>query len=291
MNGAIAWWARNPVAANLLMVGLVISGLLGYTQIGREVMPTVALNIVTVEVTWPGAAPEEIEEQVVQRIEQSLRDIGNIDKISSSAQEGFGQIVIEALPRVDRGLFVNSIKQRVDAVTSLPQDIEPPRVTSQVFRTPLIQLVVHGNTDELELKRLAEELRTEMALLTGISIVRLTDARREEVTIEVSEQSMQRYKVTFDEVAMAIRASSINLSAGSVRTQTGDIQLRSRHFASDQSDFEKIIIRHNARGGIVRVGDVARVIDGFEEDPSVAALNGERALCSGQVILDTFINS
>lgn len=278
MKNAIAWWARNPVAANLLMVGLVISGLLGYSQIGREVMPTVALNIVTVDVTWPGAAPEEMEEQVVMRIEQSLRDIGNIDKISSSAQEGFGQIVIEALPRVDRGLFVNSIKQRVDAVTSLPRDIEPPKVTSQVFRTPLIQLVVHGNTDELELKRLTEELRNEMALLSGVSIVRLSDARTEEVTIEVSEESMQRYKVTFDEVAMAIRGSSINLSAGSVRTETGDIQLRSSHFASDQSDFEKIVIRHSARGGIVRVGDVARVIDGFEEEPSVAALNGERAL-------------
>lgn len=278
MNRLIAWWARNPVAANLMMFGIIITGLISFSKMEREVWPTFRVNWVEITVAWPGASPQEVEEQIIIRIEESLADLDNVKRVRSIAGDSFAQIYIEASRQVNMDRFLNDVKLRVDGISTLPSDIEPPRVREILTRGEAIRIAVSGDVDERILKRTAEKVRDEVALLPGISIVEIFGARDEEVSIELSEEAMRRYGLSFDEVARAVRASSVNLSSGTVRTETGDVQLRARNLADSRADFERIVVRQTADGGTIRVGDVARVIDGFVDQELEASLNGQRAM-------------
>jgi multidrug efflux pump subunit AcrB len=278
MNSLINWWARNTVAANLLMFGIFVAGIIGFTSMEREMDPHVRFPGVSIEVSWPGASPVEVEEQIVARIEESVSDLDNIEWVRSSSGEGGGGVYILADQRVDFAQFMNNVKIRVDGISSLPRDIEPPRVQQWVNRNEFIRVAVSGDLSERELSRLAEKLRSEAAVLPAISIVELFGTRREEVSIEVSEDSLRRYGLTFGEVANAIRANSINQSSGSVRTEVGTYQLKVRSQADTEAEFDDIIIRQTPDGGTIRVGDVANVVDGFEDQPILATLNGKPAV-------------
>ncbi len=275
MKRTIAWWAHNPVAANLLMIGILLSGWLGFIQMDREIIPVVRLGTVEISVNWPGAAPQEVEQQVILRIEQAVKGIDNLASINATAIEGMGQIIIEANSKADIAVFINQLKSRIDAISSFPTDIEPPQVKEVTIRTELVQIAVHGFIDEKKLKRLAESYRDEIALLPGVSVVELVDTRVEEISIELSAQAMRRFNLTFDQVAKAIQSSSINVASGILKTENGDIQLRSENQAFTEEDFNQIIIQQPLTGGIVRLSDIAKVVDGFVETPQFISLNGE----------------
>jgi multidrug efflux pump subunit AcrB len=278
MNSLIEWWARNSVAANLLMVGIFVSGIIGFTSMERELDPQVRFPGLEIEVTWPGAAPQEVEEQIVARIEESVSDMDAIEWVRSTSAEGYGGVYILAEQQVDFTQFMNDVKIRVDSIASFPSDIEPPQVHQWVNRNEFIRVAVHGDLTERELKRLAETLRREAAVLPAITVVQLFGVRREEVSVQVSEEALRRYGMSFNEVATAIRNTSINQSSGSVRTEVGTYQLKVRSQADTEAEFSDIIIRQTDDGGIIRVGDVATVVDGFEDNPILATLNGEPAV-------------
>ena len=274
MHGLIAWWVRNTVAANLLMVFIIISGLIAWSTIEKEVQPIVTIPVVQVSLTWPGASPKEIEQQVVQRVEAAVKNIENVRRYNSQAREGFGSVSLEAQPRVDLTQFKEDIRDAVDGITSFPRDLEPPRIRTFKFKETIHYLTVRGDVGEKALGRLAEELRDELLSLSHVSDVNIGGSRNEEVTIEVSEEALQRYQLTFNDLASAIRATSINLSSGELRTPTGAVQLRAENLADTQTDFEKIIIRELPSGAQIRLGDVARVIDGFEDFEVSATADG-----------------
>jgi len=278
MNGLIAWWARNSVAANLVMIGIFVAGAIGFSQMEREMDPQVRFPGLQIVVSWPGAAPQEVEEQIVARIEESVRDLDAIEWVRSSSSEGLGEVYILAEHQVDFTQFMNDVKIRLDSISSFPRDIEPPQVQQWVNRDEFMRVAVHGEIGERELKRLAETLRREAAQLPAVTVVDLFGTRQEEVSIEVSEEALRRYNMSFSEVANAIRNTSINQSAGQVRTEVGTYQLKVRSQADTETEFNDIIIRETADGGIIRVGDVATVLDGFEDNPILATLNGEPAV-------------
>jgi multidrug efflux pump subunit AcrB len=278
MRNTIAWWAANPVAANLLMFGILLAGLLGFVAMEREAFPVFKPNQVVIEVIWPGAAPQEVEEQVVTRLEAALNGLDSVYRHYSTATESMARIEVHTLPSQDMESFLNDVKNAVDAVNNLPRDIEKPRVTRVEYRGEMMRVAVHGNVGEKALTRLAQDLRDEVAQLPYISLVELFGSRREEVTVELSEAAMRQYGLGFSEVAAAIRASSINLSSGLIRTETGDVRLRARNLADNEDDFSRIVIRQLPAGGAVTVGDVARVVDGFEDEEILATMNGEPAV-------------
>lgn len=278
MNRLIAWWSRNPVAANLLMVGMFLSGLMGYLQMEREVFPTVKVNSVEVNIAWPGASPKDIEQQIITRVETVLRQLDHVEKIHSTALHGIALIELKASTKADMPQLVNQVKLQVDGINSFPRDIEPPIISEVVLRENVIRLALFGETSEIELKRLAEQLQEQLIQLPAVHIVELNGARREEVTIELSESAMRQYRLTFDEVTRAIQQNSLNMSAGQIRTQQGVIQLRSQQLALTQLDFEKIIVRQNNTGGTLRLSDIARVIDGFEDSDRTITYNGKQAV-------------
>jgi multidrug efflux pump subunit AcrB len=279
MRSIISWWVHNPVAANLLMVGIVLAGFLGFNAMEREAFPFFKPNQVEIEVTWPGAAPQEVEEQIILRIEQAIKEVDNVYRVYSTASENFARLEVLTYAGIDVNVFLDDIKNAVDSVTTLPRDIENIQVRRTIYRDELARIAVHSDVlTERQLNRLAEDLRDELARLPYISIVQLFGSRQEEVSIELSENAMRRYRLSFDEVAEAVRNSSINLSSGRVRTETGDVRLRARNLADTEQDFAEIVIRQTADGGIVRLSDVARIIDGFEDEEILATLDGEPAV-------------
>jgi multidrug efflux pump subunit AcrB len=275
MERLIAWWAHNPVAANLLMIGILLAGVLGFISMEREAFPVFKPNQVEIEVAWPGAAPQEVEEQVIIRIEEALSDLDNVYRVYSTAAENMARIEVLTYAGVDINNFLDDVKNAVDSVNFLPRDVENPRVRRTVYRNEMMRVAVYGaSMTERQLNRLAEDLRDEVARLPYVSIVELFGVRKEEVSIELSEEAMRRYGLSFDEVAAAVGGSSINLSSGNVRTATGDVRLRARNLADSEQDFANIVIRQSADGGIVRVRDVATVSDAFEDEEILATLNG-----------------
>lgn len=275
MNNLIAWWAKNSVAANLLMLGIFIAGYIGFSSLEREMDPQVRFPGLQINVSWPGASPQDVEEQLVARIEESVSDLDAIEWVRSTAREGFGQVNILAEQQVDFNQFMNDVKIRIDSISTFPTDMEQPVVQQWINRNEYIRIAVHGDLSERELKRLAEKLRREVAQLPAITVVQLFGTREEEISIEVGEAALQRYGITFSDVANAIRNSSMNQSSGTVRTEVGTYQLKVRSQADTESEFANIIVKETADGGVIRVGDVATVVDGFEDNPILATLNGE----------------
>ncbi len=275
MNRMIAWWANNSVAANLLMIGIFIAGFIGFNSLEREMDPQVRFPGLQINVSWPGASPQDVEEQLVVRIEESVNDMDSIEWVRSNSGEGYGQVSILAEQQVDFNQFMNDVKIRIDSISTFPSDMEPPIVQQWVNRDEFIRIAVHGDLSERELKRLAEKLRREVAQLPAITVVQLFGTREEEISIEVGESALQRYGLTFSDVASAIRSSSMSQSSGTVRTEVGTYQLKVRSQADTEAEFANIIVKETADGGVIRVGDVATVIDGFEDNPILATLNGE----------------
>jgi len=276
VNGSIAWWAKNPIAANLLMIAIIVAGVMAFFQIEREVFPSADFNGATVSVAWPGASPQEIEEQIILRIEEAISGIDGIKHIESTAEESSASINIEGLDDGDATKLLNDIKNRVDGISTLPRDSFPPVVSQWRNQNGAVFMALYGDLGERELNRLARDLKDELAQLpNGSPLVDLWGARKEEVSIEISEEALRRYGLTFDDVAAAIRGSSLNLSAGQVKTDTGNIQVAARALADTEEEFGEIIVRQLADGSVIRVRDVATVIDGFEDVKQKREMNGK----------------
>ncbi len=278
MNGIIHWWAQNKVAANLLMIAILIGGIVGYVRIERELDPYVEFPGAQVSVLWLGASPQDIEDQIVMRMEEAVSRVKGIDKMWSVASESVGTLIVIGDQDLNSADFLQEIKREIDSITTFPTAAEEPQLRLFANNSELMRIAVSGNVDERVLSRLAEEVRREIALLPHVPEVKLFGTRDEEVSIEVSEESLRRYGLSFSDVSQAIRGTSVNISSGNIRTKLGDMQLRTRQRADSREDFEKIIIRQTPDGAVIRVGDVATVKDGFAEVNLKATMNGERTV-------------
>ncbi len=280
MKAIVKWWASNPVAANLLMFIFLIGGLVSYLQIERELDPYVEFPGANVQVAWPGASPQDVEEQIVVRMEEAFSEIQGVQRMWSFAGEGGGAVTVIAKKGVDEARFMQDIKRQMDAINTMPPAAERPQINPFRNRDEMIRLAVSGDesVSERDLKRFAEKTRREIALLGYVPAVELFGVRGEEVSIEVSEEAMRQYGLTFAEVARAVRGTSINTSSGQVRTDTGNMQLRMRKQADTKEEFEDIIVRQDASGAAIRVKDIAEVIDGFEQVNLLATVNGDRTI-------------
>jgi len=275
-KGIVAWWAQNSVAANLLMLVAILGGIMGYLSMNREVFPTAAFSGATVSVAWPGASPQEMEEQIVVRIEEAVSSIDGIETITSTAREGNAFINIEGTRSVDMQTFINQIEQQVNSVNNLPPSAFRPIVSQWRNQDQVVGFAVHGNVPRRDLQRIAREIRDEVASqVPGASLVNVWATLGEEVSIEIDETALRRYNLTFDQVARALRNSSLNASAGQVRTDIGDVSLTARQLADNEDDFNNIIVRQTAEGGTIRVSDIANVVDGFVDANLVGTFNGE----------------
>ena len=241
MNHVVEWFARNRVAANLVAAFVIISGLMAVPQIKQEVFPEFDSDWVLIEVPFPGAAPEEVEEMICARVEQAVQGLSGVKQVVSRSSENAGVVSIELLPQTDSDSFLDKAKARVDAIETFPAEAKKPVITDFIIRKQVINVAVYGDAGEMALKRAGERVRDELLALPEISQVELFNVRPYEISIELREDDLRRFGLTFDEVATAIRRSSLNLPGGSIKTRAGEILLRSNFQAYSKKDFERFM--------------------------------------------------
>ncbi len=274
MHTAVAWFARNPVAANLTMVFILTSGLLAAASIDQEVFPEMTLDMVSISVPYPGASPAEVEDAVSVRLEEAVQGIDGIREITSTSAEGTASLVIELEYGADPGKAVDDIKSNVDAIDTFPVEVEKPIIQELTTRFQVSHVALWGDVDETTLHQWADRVRDDISALPGVSQVELQGARPYEISIEVSETALRRYGLTFDRVADAVRGTSLDLPGGAVRADGGEILLRTVGQAYLGASFEDLALITRADGTYIRLGDVATVVDGFAETDQTAWFNG-----------------
>ncbi|MCP5065770.1 MAG: efflux RND transporter permease subunit [bacterium] len=275
MSRMIAWFAENHVAANLLMILLIVGGLITIPTIGQEMVPDIDLDIVTISVVYPGASPDEVEEAIVIRIEEAMDGLPGIKRVRSTASEGMASVVVEMQAGEDLSRRLADVRARVDAIEGFPNEARRPVVKQAEIGRIVLAVTISGAVDERTLKHAAEQVRDELTALPEISQVSVASVRPYEIQIEVSEEGLQRFGVTFDDVAAAVRRSSLDQPGGSIRAAGGEILLRAKGKATDATAFEKIALVSRRDGTRLEVGDVATVTDGFAEIDQYSTFDGE----------------
>ncbi|MEE9379774.1 MAG: efflux RND transporter permease subunit, partial [Hyphomonadaceae bacterium] len=280
MTSIVSWWANNKVAANLLMIAIMIGGIVSFFRMERELFPYVEFPGAQITVVWLGASPQDIEEQITVRMEEAVSSIEGISQMWSVSNESSGTLIVIGSQNTDKDAFLQDIKRQVDAISTFPSAAEPPQM--QLFRSQdeVIRVAVSGDetVSERDLKRFAEKTRREIGLLGYIPEVELFGVRGEEISIEVSEDSLRRYGLTISDVSNAVRSNSVNISSGTVRSDGGNVQLATRSLADTRADFEEIVVKQLPNGAKIRVSDMATVIDGFQEVNLLATVNGKRTI-------------
>ncbi len=243
-EGIIGWFVRNHVAANLMMFAIIGLGLYSGLNLRQQTTPDFDLNYVSVRVPYLGAAPEEVEEGVVIKIEEAIQDTKGIKKIKSTSSEGLGSVRAEVEIGADINEVLNEIKAKVDAISTFPELTEKPVVYKVEIPTGILFVSIYGNLDEYQRKNIAEEMKDELLNFPEIKSINLLGDRNFEISIEVTENTLREYDLTMSEISAAIRASSIDLPGGRIRTDGGDILLRTKGHI--------IIQRRNRRVGHLR---------------------------------------
>jgi multidrug efflux pump subunit AcrB len=274
-KGWLAWFARNSVASNLLMVILLLAGIAGIFTIKKQTFPEIQLEQVTIRVPYLGAAPQEVEEGIVDKIEESLRSLNGIKKIRSNAVEGQATVNVEIKSGYDIQEVMNEIKMQVDSISSFPEQTERPVIYHTKFQSNVLWLSVYGDTDQRGLKEFAKDVRDELKKLPGVSKVEVVGALDYEVSIEISEYKLREYGLTFNQIVNAIRGSSVDLPGGSIKADNGNILLRAKGQAYRQQDFADIVLINRADGTRLLVGDIAKIKDGFVDMESYSTFNGK----------------
>ena len=277
MHTAIAWFTRNPVAANLLMSIFLVGGIGALMTLHQEEFPSMDVKVVTVSMAYLGAAPEEVEEGVCVRIEEALEGTEGIEKMITFAREGACTVQSMLFDNAKQTEVLNEIKSKVDSINTFPVETEKPVVSRMTITSDVLQIAVFGNTDERTLKEVGKEIRDEVAALDGISTVELQYVRPYEISIEVSEEALRRYGITLQQVSQVIRNTSLDMPGGTIKTKGGEILLRAKGQAYWGDEFEDIVVLTRNDGTKVYLNEVATVRDTFEEGDLRARFNGQPA--------------
>ncbi|MFT5579372.1 MAG: multidrug efflux pump subunit AcrB [Paraglaciecola psychrophila] len=278
-RGLIAYFAKNPVAGNLLMVILLVGGLLAALGLTAQVFPTIDPGTVTISVPYPGATPTEVEEGITRRVEEAVFGIDGVDRVISRASENLGSVTLELKDFVDADKVRDDAEAAVQQLIDFPpEDAEQPKIVRAQTLSDVLTIVVSSEMGERQLRLGAEMIEEELLALPGVSLVTLLGAKDYEIAIEITEDSLRRYDLTMSEVANTIRRSSINLSSGQIRSEGGDLLLRTNTKGTSGEAFENIVLRADSQGSVLRVSDVATVRDGFTDVDLINQFNGRESV-------------
>ncbi|WP_432798998.1 efflux RND transporter permease subunit [Poriferisphaera sp. WC338] len=277
-RGPIAWMAGNSVAANLIMVVLLIGGALFAFTANQEVFPEFELDVVNVSVAYPGASPEEVENGIVLAIEESIRGISDIKEVTSSAREGAGSVSAELITGVDAQKTYQDIKTAIDRITTFPEEAERPTVTLAERKHSVLKGVIHGPVSDKLLREIAEQVRVRLLDSPNITQVDIAWGKPLEISIEVPKDTLRAYNLTLNQVAQRIQRAAIELPSGGIKTTGGEILLRVDERKELGSEFAEIPIITTSQGSAVLLKDIAIIKDDFEDVDMVYTYEGEPAI-------------
>ncbi len=277
-KGIIAWFARNSVAANLLMVFILIGGLLTSLTINKQMFPQFEINWINIDTSYPGAAPQEVSEGITIKIEEALESIQGLKRVISFSNRGHSHFAIEVDDGYDSQDVMDEVKLQVDSVSSFPDGMERPIIRRAKYRQEVMYISLYGDLSNKQLKELGRTIHDEIQNLPGINITEYYSGLDYEISVEVSQDKLREYGLTFQKVANAIRGFSANRSAGQIRTESGYVSVRVENQAYTGSEFEQLPLINLADGSQILLGDVATVKDGFVEGIQYSKFNNQNSV-------------
>lgn len=272
------WSVEHRVSVNLIMVFIIIAGLYTALNMRRETFPQFSLDMIDIGVRYPGASPEEAEEGICIKIEEQLKSLEGVKKVYSTALESYGDVFLEMEPGIDLVQKVAEIKTEIDLIDSFPEEAEDPVVTEIKNNDPAIYLAIYGDVDEKLLKDTAEKIRDDLVEYDAISLADLIGARDYEISIEVTEENLRRYNLSFDQVSAAVKTGSVDLPGGKIKTKGGEFLVRAKGKRYTGEEFGRIPIVTNEDGTTIRLDDIANIKDTFEDEDRKARFNGKPAV-------------
>ncbi|TMP39782.1 acriflavin resistance protein [Pseudoalteromonas citrea] len=276
-TGLIAFFANNPVAANLLMWFIIIIGIFTYSTIQRQMFPNVEINYITVSANYPGASPQEIEESILIKIEESLQDVTDVEEAVYRASHGSGSAQLKIDPDVELTDVLDKVKLRVDSIATFPAAMEPLTVSQVEFRQDVVGMTVSADLPLTQLKPIAKEIEDELLHLGNVSLVSV-DVPLDEIAIEIKPDVLRQYNLTIADITNSIRNYSANISAGELRTEAGIISVRVENQSYSGDEFRQLPVKVGANGAQVLLKDVAFIKDEFTEGERYFKLNGQNAV-------------
>jgi len=278
-TGLIAWFAKNHVAANLLMILIIAAGVYSIVALVKvETFPKFEPNTISIRVPYRGAAPEETELGVTVKVEEAVKSISGISEIRSVSLEGLSRVTLEVHEDHDLREVLDDVKAAVDGISTFPEEIERPVIDQSRYYSSAINVAVYGDLPDTTLKTFAERVQRDILALPEVSSTALWGDRPSEISIEIPEYRLREYGLTLQQVAQAIRNYSLDLPGGMIRAQTGDIRLRTKAQAYRGEEFGDIALLTNPDGTRILIRDLARITDGFAETAFYARFNGQPAL-------------
>ncbi len=276
-TGIIAFFANNSVAANLMMIFIIVMGVIGYFTIQRQMFPNIEINYIDVSATYRGASPQEIEEGIMVKIEEALKDVTEIKKIVARSFRGSGRVSLEIYPEAELTDVLDKVKLRVDSIATFPVGMEPINVSQREFQQQVLELSLVGDVPLTALKPIAKQIEDELLQLSNVALVNLSDPE-DEIAIEVQPEQLRKYNLTLDDISNAIRRYSANISAGQLRTDSGIIAVRVENQYYDGEEFRHIPVKIGANGSRVVLQEVATIRDGFTEGERYFKYSGKNAI-------------
>ncbi len=282
MEGVINWFSKNHVAANFLMLLIFVLGVMTWPTMKKEIFPETSIDAILVSVPYPTATPEEVEKGIIVPIEEAIQDVDGIDSVRSVASQNVGSLTIEVGVGFNVRNVMDDVKTRVDAIQNFAEGAEEPILEELLIKAQVVSISVSSDTDEKSLREIAETVRTELLSYkdgeTEVTQAVLAGIREYEISIEVSEQTLRQYGLTFEMVANAVRRSSLDLPGGSVRTNAGEVLIRTEARRYTAKEFAPITVITRPDGSQVKLSDIATIRDGFEEDRVDSRFNGRPAI-------------
>ena len=273
-GGIIAFMARNGVASNLLMMAMLLAGYFAYQSIVQEVFPETSMDAVSVSVTYPGATPEEVEESIVRKVEEAVQAIEGVKSITSTSSEGMGTVQVEMELGTDMARALDDVKGEVDQIQTFPLEAEEPDIREATNRQSVMRIALFGEVPERSLKEAAYQLEDAIGGLPEVSYVETSAVRQYQVFIEVGQGRLQALGLSLTDISRIVAQSSLDSPAGSIETDLEEVRLRTVGQNYNQHDFENIVLRTRPDGTILRLGDVAEIEDGFEDNDLITRFNG-----------------
>ncbi len=279
MREFINYFIKYPIAANLLMFGLLIMGGTSLLSLKTTFFPETPSRIISIQAIYPGASPEEVEEGIINKIEDNLKGLTGVERYTSVSQENSGTVTVEVLKEYDTDVILQDVKNAVDRVSSFPAGMEPLVIYKREQLGRAISFAISGEAVDLQtLKQTARLIEDDLLAMEGISKVELSGFPSEEIEIAFREADLRAYGITFQEAADAVRRTNVDVTGGTIKGESEELLVRARNRDYFATGLRDIVVKTTAEGGVVRLSQVAEVRDRWSDQPNRSYLNGETSV-------------
>ncbi len=275
MRSIVQYFIKNEIAGNILMILLFIMGLFGLSQMKTTFFPEVESRNISIQAIYPGSSPEEIEEGIVSKIEENLKGLTGVERVTSISSENSASLTVEVLKGYDTDLVLQDVKNAVDRVSSFPVNMEPLTIFKQENLGRVLTFAIYGDIPLMALKKIARKAEDELLAFEGLSKITLEGFPEEEIEITFREKDLRAYNVTFAEAAARVRSSNLEVTGGTIKTETEELLIRANNKSYVAKDLQDIVVKFNPNGGVVRLSQIADINDRWKDNPSRSYINGQ----------------